>query len=447
MLSPEVFDRSRSNTLVVSLREVWALHLWLRVLLLSAEAGCPAGFQDLLTGIDVSLSAYERSDMAAFEKHHANLLLDVDCANAILEPQQALQLHILGALRTWAREDHSSTRKALTAAYSVLPELELLTEVSVADIALEQLSEKVRKRRSPVKPVELPVVPWSLWLVDGQRGQIQVDQGRPVLLQLLDTREGWLETWYLPAGGLPPEFGGKPQASLALPVWAAEASESSPSSDGQEPESLRESAPAPSERIRAESRKLLEDTGLERIVNRSLKPLREGRRTSARRTKKHTGDKTTASGASATVEATTATKETRTSSEAAAQGTWTPSRRVYGIASLGMPVQVNLGYSWGRSRQLRTTVGVSIYMPHVIAAELGASWSPRGGPWGGGLRLGPALWLDRQEGWDRSLYVSYGVALRRQVPGQLLVLTAGIGRVENTHQAWWTPHLAVGLEI
>ncbi len=254
------------------------MQLWFHVLLLSAEAACPASFQDLMGGIDESLSAYERRDSEAFEKHHGNLLFDVACSNAILEPQEVVQLHILGALEAWAREDQVSTRRALSSAYAVLPELELLTEVSVADVSLDILSDKVRDKRSPVQSVDLPLVPWSLWLVDGQRGQIQVDQGRPVLLQLLDTREGWLETWYLPRGGLPPEFGGDFDPSHALPLWVENGSEplrrTEDSGSEKSPEADRVRL---DQRIRAVPRKLIEDTRLERIVVQALKPLKENR--------------------------------------------------------------------------------------------------------------------------------------------------------------------------
>ncbi len=232
-----------------------------------AESACPSSFRDVLGGVEGALVAYESADLAGFDVSRAQLAEDLSCLEAILEPGEALQLHLVTGLAAWARQDETATRAALDAVVGLAPDFELQTHVAVLDARLVAVADAARAGPTPAETMVLPLVPWSAWRVDGSLADGHTPVGRPVLLQLSDTRSDRTRTWYLPHGGLPEGFedpdarglvAWQTQGPQAVPVRAATDPEGGESPASSDPLAVATAAPvigeAPAARPSAHSR-------------------------------------------------------------------------------------------------------------------------------------------------------------------------------------------------
>lgn len=180
--------------------------LWLLAATPQAHAACPASFRDVSAGAETALTAYEGADLAGFDAARAGLGRDLACLVGVLEPAEAMQLHLVAALGAWREQDVAATQAAIRAAQSLDPDFVLQAQVGVLDRRLVALVEQTAVTLAPGEPMVLPLVPWSTWRVDGRLAVGATPVGQAALLQLSDTRTDTTRTWYLPLGGLPEGF-------------------------------------------------------------------------------------------------------------------------------------------------------------------------------------------------------------------------------------------------
>jgi len=205
--------------------------LW-TVSLSSAHAACPASFRDVLGGAESALVAYEQADLGGFDAARSGLATDLGCLEAILEPGEAVQLHLVTALAAWVRQDEAATRAAFGAVTALDPDFALQTHVAVLDARLVGLAEQATTAGALPQTMVLPLVPWSTWRVDGSLATGAVPVGQPVLLQLSDTRSDRTRTWYLADGGLPDGF--EDPDAQGLVAWQVDGPQSLPVPSGTE---------------------------------------------------------------------------------------------------------------------------------------------------------------------------------------------------------------------
>ncbi len=167
-----------------------------------ARAACPASFQDVLKGTEASLVAYEEGRFEDFVRESDRVFADVACMHALLEPGEVTGLHLLVALEAWLRGQPERATAALQAIRRLEPAFDLRLAATVTDADLLALADSLGVPEPP-QTRALPIVPWSTWRVDGTDNAKDVPVGTPVLLQLVDTRDGTVRTWYQPRGGVP----------------------------------------------------------------------------------------------------------------------------------------------------------------------------------------------------------------------------------------------------
>ncbi len=179
--------------------------LWVH-LSATAEAGCPAGFRQVQESTERAFVAYEEGKVLLFQQALDVLLREVACLEGLLEPPEAVQLHLLTALNAWVLDDQPSTAAALAAVLAIDPGISVRAELGVTDLEFEALVAQVKAAGTTPAQVALPLVPWTTWRVDGVEGRTAAPVGRPTLLQLVDTRDARMRTFYLLEGGLPAGF-------------------------------------------------------------------------------------------------------------------------------------------------------------------------------------------------------------------------------------------------
>ncbi len=181
----------------------------------AAQAACPATFPQVMGQLDAALTAYDRGLYQEFLLQHAALSEDLPCLQALLEPGEVRQVFLVQLLEAWGRDDLETTSAAMHALLDLEPGFTIATEVKLSDIPLQEFLAQAEASHTPPGPgLPLPLVMWSVWRVNGVKtinGAVPV--GRPVVLQLLDEREGKVLTWMLPQGGLPPGFESEEAAS------------------------------------------------------------------------------------------------------------------------------------------------------------------------------------------------------------------------------------------
>ena len=172
----------------------------------AAIAACPSTFPQVLGELEGALSAYDRGLYQEFRAQHAALSEDLPCLQAMLEPAEVRAVFLVNLLESWGRKDRDATALGLHALLDLEPDFAIGTEVKLSDIPLQEFLEQAQATHAPPETAPLPLVPWSTWQINGRSAPRTIPVGRPVVAQLLDTREGKVLTWYLPQGGLPPGF-------------------------------------------------------------------------------------------------------------------------------------------------------------------------------------------------------------------------------------------------
>ncbi len=200
--------------------------LWSLALHGTVQAACPSSFRDVVSGAEAALVAYEQADLAGFDATRSRLDEDLACLEAILEPEEALQLHLVWALASWVRQDVPATRAALGAVSNLDADFALQAHVAVLDARLVALADEAATAPPLPETMVLPLVPWSTWRVDGALADGAVPVGRPVLLQLSDTRSDRTRTWYLADGGLPDGF--EDPDAQGLVAWRVQGPQTAP---------------------------------------------------------------------------------------------------------------------------------------------------------------------------------------------------------------------------
>jgi len=169
-----------------------------------AAGPCPSSYDDLMAEADGTLAAFEaglfqNAQMAAVE---VEVLLP--CLVGVLEPQDVEVLYLATLLGRWMGRDLDGAAAAMGSLKAIHPDFDLGTELALVDPALLTWSESIAPGRAAGQTVPLPIVPWSVWRAEGVDGIQESPVGRPLVLQLVDTRSGELQTWWLEAGGVPP---------------------------------------------------------------------------------------------------------------------------------------------------------------------------------------------------------------------------------------------------
>ena len=189
------------------------------------QAACPSSFQDVLDGTERALVAFEEGRFDDFAGEEDGLVSDLDCLDGVLEPMEVRDIHLVNALGAWLRARDQTVVSGLSAVYALDPDFDLRIALQVTDPELVAVAQEVSEAPPTTALAVLPVVDWSTWRVDGQSGVREVPTDRPVFLQLLDSRDGSLRTWYRPEGGLPVDFEGaeavKPVERLMTSVRGA----------------------------------------------------------------------------------------------------------------------------------------------------------------------------------------------------------------------------------
>ncbi len=173
----------------------------------TAHAACPSTFSDVQTAIDGALDSYDRGLIQEFRAHQAALSEDLPCLQGMLEPDEVRAILVVQLLEAWGRKDRAATAATLHALLDLDPGFNVGTEVKLSDMPLQEFLAQSEAGHLPPEQVPVPLVPWSTWHVNGDsKPGTPIPVGRPAVVQLLDTREGKVLTWYLDQGGLPPGF-------------------------------------------------------------------------------------------------------------------------------------------------------------------------------------------------------------------------------------------------
>ncbi len=335
----------------------------------TAQARCPASYRDVIARTEDVLDAWSEGRREDVLAANARLHKDLACVAGVLEPPEVQGVHFAAALEAVVLGDYDTAVAALQSVLALDPAFQPAKLLDGHVVELAGLYQHALTPWTPGEPRRLPLVDWSVWRVDGDDAAGTVPVGRPVLVQLLDYREGHLSTWYLDDGGLPPNF--------------------------VEPDELPQEA---------------DRTDL-------------GGPTDSDRTQPLTPRST-----------------------ANAELAWSGERALRFVLSGGLPLRLGVE---AHPRSWRFGASAGLYLDKVTALTLSAGWCARRVPVGVQLHAGPALWWDGLAGGpDGWLYLSYGVEGRAELGdnGRWLV-TAGLGRVENRHQAWWVPQATVGLRL
>ncbi len=182
-------------------------------LLTVAHAECPATYAQVTAHIDGALDAYDDGLYEPFQDHTRALRADVACLQAMLEPADALALHLVSLYEAWGRKDEAATVAAFHAVLDLDPGFVIETEVKLSDKALQAVLEGATASHAPAETAPLPLVSWSTWHLNGSPAAGQAPTGRPVLVQLLNGQTYQVRTWWLPEGGVPEELASKAAAS------------------------------------------------------------------------------------------------------------------------------------------------------------------------------------------------------------------------------------------
>ncbi len=211
--------------------------VWLALALLipQASAQCQATFDEVIDLGNVALEAFEGNDSGAFVKATQDLDTQLPCLTGLLEPGEILLLHLVTLLDHWWHQNPNQASRALASIRALDPGFQLATEVALVDPALIAWEESQPAPSRDEPTLVLPVVPWTFWRVEGASGLETVPAGRPLLLQLVDTRDGHLRTWYLEEGGLPEGFESPEGAEARKWIQAGE-DRNRPSSEASTPE-------------------------------------------------------------------------------------------------------------------------------------------------------------------------------------------------------------------
>jgi len=181
--------------------------VWLLPLLsASAALGCEASFDEVMGLAESAIVAWEENRSATFMDAYEELDATLPCLTGLLEPAEIKTLYLVDFLNHWWRREQQGAFQAWTSLRGLDPDFDLSVEVALVDPKLITWADSHHPPEGAEPTVALPVVPWSLWRVEGQDAARDVPVGRPVVVQLMDSRDGHLQTWLLPEGGLPSGF-------------------------------------------------------------------------------------------------------------------------------------------------------------------------------------------------------------------------------------------------
>jgi hypothetical protein len=167
---------------------------------------CTATFDQVMGLAERSIVAWEDNSSGSFLDTTKDLQAALPCLSGLLEPPEIVTLYLVDLLDHWWRNERSDAYQAWTSIRTLEPDFDLTVEVALVDPGLIAWINGQDEQPGAEPAIPLPVVPWSLWRVEGHDGARVVPVGRPVIVQLMDTRDGHLQTWFLSEGGLPEGF-------------------------------------------------------------------------------------------------------------------------------------------------------------------------------------------------------------------------------------------------
>lgn len=161
-----------------------------------AAAACPAGMADLREHLRQARTAYAIGDLMALQPAVAAVDEDLTCLDAVVTPDDALQVHVAHVLGWWLLRDESRVAFAFRGAQAVDPHF-----LPGDDIAPEGSALMVLFLQTKNQGVGMSTPARGKLVVDGFPGVKALPMERAVLLQ----REGieGVETWYAAPEGPP----------------------------------------------------------------------------------------------------------------------------------------------------------------------------------------------------------------------------------------------------
>ncbi len=180
--------------------------MWLLVAALGPASACEATFDEVMGLAEAAIVAWEQNRSADFMDDFEELDAALPCLTGVLETGDIRSLYLVDLLNHWWRREPYGAYQAWSSLQGLDPDFDLGVEVALVDPELIAWEDALVEPGGAEAVVPLPVVPWSVWRVEGHDGARAVPVGRPVIVQLMDTRDGHLQTWLLPEGGLPEGF-------------------------------------------------------------------------------------------------------------------------------------------------------------------------------------------------------------------------------------------------
>ena len=180
------------------------------------EPACPASVDVIRAGAREVLSLYDQFEFDAFQERFAQLMDQVECAEAPLSRADVFQVYQLQGLDALVSEGQERMVAALRAMIAVRPDYTLPEELAAPGSTMAEAYAQA-KQSEAAEGQQLQGE--GAWYVDGVMGVRELPEARVVVIQHLGEEQG-LKTWILD-GQVQPESlasylgrGGEP---LAIP--------------------------------------------------------------------------------------------------------------------------------------------------------------------------------------------------------------------------------------